>query len=157
MGVRRATAECGKRCAWKAPGWKKVGWREGSKGWLESRFLALRVQPSHGFVEGDPPHQEIWLLGEWPAAEKEPLPYFFCDLPASYTLRRLVRLAKCRRKIEPDYHPLQEELGLDHSEGRSGNGWHHPGTLVLLAHSFLTLETLRSKKNFGVDPAEDPA
>jgi hypothetical protein len=30
-------------------------------------------------------------------------------------------------------------------------------TLVMLAHSFLTLETLRSKKNFWVDPAQDPS
>lgn len=146
-----------KDVALKAKGWKKVRWREGSKGWLESRFLALRVQPSHGFLDGDPPHQEIWLLVEWPEAEKEPLQYFFCDLPASCTLRRLVRIAKCRWKIEQDYHQLQEELGWDHYEGRSWNGWHHHVTLVMLAHSFRTLETLRSKKNFWVDPAEDPA
>ena len=124
---------------------------------LESRFLPLRVQPSHGFVDGDPPHKEIWLLVEWPEAEKEPIKYFLCDLPANYTLRRLVRITKCRWKIEPDYHQLKEELGLDHYEGRSWNGWHHHVTLVMLAHSFLTLETLRSKKNFWVDPAQDSA
>src|SRR5476649_2278424 len=49
----------------------------------------------------------------------------------------------------------KEELGLDHYEGRSWSGWHHHVTLVMLAHSFLTLETLRNKKNFWVDPAED--
>jgi SRSO17 transposase len=146
-----------KDVALKAKGWKKVRWREGSKGWLESRFLAMRVQPSHGFAHGYPPHKEIWLLVEWSEEEKEPTKYFFCDLPASYTLRRLVRIAKCRWKIEQDYHQLKEELGLDHYEGRSWNGWHHHVTLVMLAHSFLTLETLRSKKNFWVDPAEDPA
>jgi hypothetical protein len=27
--------------------------------------------------------------------------------------------------------------------------------MVMLAHAFLTLETLRSKKNYWVDPAED--
>jgi len=27
----------------------------------------------------------------------------------------------------------------------------------MLAHSFLTLETLRSKRNFWVDPAQDSA
>jgi len=27
--------------------------------------------------------------------------------------------------------------------------------MVMLAHAFLTLETLRSKKHFWVDPAED--
>ena len=55
-----------------AKGWKKIRWREGSKGWLESRFLAVRVQPSHGFVDGEPPHKEVWLLVQWPEEEKEP-------------------------------------------------------------------------------------
>lgn len=138
-----------------AKGWKKVRWREGTKGWLESRFLAVRVQPSHGFADGEPPHKEVWLLVEWPEEEKEPTKYFLCDLPTTYTLRRLVRLAKCRWKIEHDYHQLKEELGLDHYEGRSWAGWHHHVTLVMLAHAFLTLEALRSKKNFWVDPAAD--
>ena len=135
--------------------WKTIRWRHGTKGWLESRFLALRVQPSHGFVRGRPPHKEVWLLSEWPASEKEPTKYFLGDLPAQYTLRRLVRLAKCRWKIEQDYQQLKQELGLDHYEGRSWIGWHHHATLVMLAHAFLTLETLRSKKNFWVDPATD--
>lgn len=139
----------------KARGWKQVRWREGTKGWLESRFYACRVQPSHGFNEGRPPHKEVWLLVEWPRAEKEPTKYFLCDLPAHYTLRRLVRIAKGRWKIEQDYQQLKEELGLDHYEGRSWTGWHHHVTLVMLAHAFLTLEKLRGKKNFWVDPATD--
>src|ERR1700730_16649960 len=119
------------------------------------RVGEMRVQPSHGFVRGDPPHKEVWLLVEWPESEKEPIKYFFCDLPEAYTLRRLVRLAKCRWKIEQDYQQLKEELGLDHYEGRSWIGWHHHTTLVMMAHAFLTLETLRRKKNFWVDPATD--
>jgi len=138
-----------------AKGWKKVRWRAGSKGWLESRFLAMRVQPSHGYADGKPPHKQVWLLVEWPEEEKQPTKYFLCDLPLSYALRRLVRVAKCRWKIEQDYHQLKEELGLDHYEGRNWQGWHHHVTMVMLGHAFLTLETLRSKKNFWVDPAED--
>ena len=140
----------------KTKSWKNIRWRSGSKGWLESRFAALRVQPSHGFVEGKPPNKEVWLLIEWPTEEKEPTKYFLCDLPASYTLRRLVRLAKARWKIEQDYQQLKEELGLDHYEGRYWTGWHHHVTLVMMAQAFLTLETLRNKKNFWVDPATDP-
>ena len=94
-------------------------------------------------------------LVEWPEKTAEPTRYFFCDLPADYSLRRLVQVAKARWKIEQDYQQLKEELGLDHYEGRNWSGWHHHVTLVMLAHSFLTLETLRSKKNFWVDPAED--
>ena len=139
----------------KAGGWKQVRWREGTKGWLESRFYACRVQPSHEFNEGQPPHPEVWLLVEWPRGEKEPVKYFLCDLPEHYTLRRLVRITKSRWKVEQDYQQLKEELGLDHYEGRSWTGWHHHVTLVMLAHAFLTLERLRNKKNFWVDPATD--
>jgi SRSO17 transposase len=98
----------------KAPGWKRVRWREGTKGWLESRFYACRLQPSHRFNQGQPPHKEVWLLVEWPPGEKGPTKYFLCDLPAHYTLRPLVRIAKSRWKIEQEYQQLKEELGLDH-------------------------------------------
>jgi len=144
-----------KEAAQQAQGWKKIRWREGSKGWLESRFWAGRVQPSHGFHEGRAPGKEVWLLVEWPEDLQEPSKYFFCDLPGDYSLRRLAQVAKSRWKIEQDYQQLKEELGLDHYEGRSWAGWHHHVTLVMLAHSFLTLETLRNQKNFWLDPAED--
>ena len=144
-----------KDAALKAKGWKIIRWREGSKGWLESRFWSARVQPSHRYQDGRPPEKEVWLLVEWPESEPEPIKYFLCNMPADTTLRRLVRITKCRWKIEQDYQQLKEELGLDHYEGRSWQGWHHHVTLVMIAHAFLMLETMRSKKNFWVDPATD--
>ena len=141
--------------ALQAKGWKKIRWREGSKGWLESRFLAVRVQPSHGFVDGEAPHKEVWLLVQWPEGEKDPTRYFLCDLSPTHTLRRLVGIAKSRWKIEQDYLQLKDELGLDHYEGRNWAGWHHHVSMVMMAHAFLTLEGLRTKKNFWVDPATD--
>ena len=141
--------------AGQAKSWKVIRWREGSKGWLESRFWATRVKPSHRYQDGRPPGKPVWLLVEWPESEQAPTKYYLCDLPTDYALRRLVRLVKCRWKIEQDYHQLKEELGLDHYEGRNWQGWHHHVTMVMLAHAFLTLETLRSKKNYWVDPAED--
>ncbi|MCI0421388.1 MAG: IS701 family transposase [Acidobacteria bacterium] len=144
-----------KEAAQKARGWKKVRWREGSKGWLHSRFWATRVQPAHGFQDGKPPGKEVWLLVEWPEDEDEPTKYFLCDLPANCSVRRMVKLVKMRWRIEQDYLQLKDELGLDHYEGRSWLGWHHHVTMVMLAHGFLSLETLRNKKNFWVDPAED--
>jgi SRSO17 transposase len=47
--------------------------------------------------------------------------------------------------LEQDYQQLKDELGLDHYAGRSRVGWNHT-TLVMMAHAFLTLETLRRKK-----------
>src|SRR5258708_32511081 len=88
-----------KAVAQQAKGWKTIVWREGSRGPMKSRFWAGRVQPSHGFHEGRPPLKEVWLLVEWPESDPEPIKYFFCDQQADYSLRRLVRLAKCRSKI----------------------------------------------------------
>jgi SRSO17 transposase len=144
-----------KDAAQSAKGWKNVRWREGSKGWLSSRFWAARVMPAHRFQDGKPPGKEVWLLVEWPSEEEEPIKYFLCDLPVNCPLRRMVKLVKTRWRIEQDYLQLKDELGLDHYEGRSWLGWHHHVTLVMIAHAFLTLETLRNKKNFWVDPAED--
>jgi SRSO17 transposase len=108
-----------KEAAQRAPGWKKVRWREGSKGWLESRFWAGRVQPSH---EGREAGKEVWLLVEWPDETVEPTNYFFCDLPADYSLRRLVQVAKARPKIEQDYQQLKEKPDLDPMRAAVGAG-----------------------------------
>src|SRR5689334_20260758 len=104
---------------------------------------------AHGFHQSRAPGKELWLLVEWPKQSSEPSKYFLCDLPATSTLRRLVQVTKARWPIEQNYQQLKEELGLDHYEGRSWNGWHHHVTLVMLAHALLTLETLRNKKTGG--------
>jgi SRSO17 transposase len=122
---------------------RRVTWREGSKGPLRSRFLARRVQPAHGYVEGEAAGKEIWLLIEWPEDEPKPAKYFLCDLLWNISLKRLVDIAHGRWRIEQEYQQLKEELGLDHFEGRSWRGWHHHVTMIMLAHAFLRLEQKR--------------
>ncbi len=143
--------------AQKARGWKQSALaRRQTKGWLASRFYACR-RPALARIPrrpAAPPRRSgSWWNGQ--SGDKEPTKYFLCDLPENHPLRRLVRIVKSRWKIEQDYQQLKEELGLDHYEGRNWTGWHHHVTLVMLAHAFLTLEMLRSKKNFWVDPATD--
>ncbi len=138
-------------------GWRSIRWREGTQKPLESRFAATRVQPAHRHAQGAAEQPVGWLLIEWPTAAEAPTKYWLSNLPVETTLRRLVRWAKSRWRIEQDYRQLKHELGLDHYEGRGWRGWHHHVTLVSVAHGFLTLETLRSKKNFWMDPAADAA
>ncbi|MBK3575686.1 transposase [Streptomyces sp. MBT65] len=52
-------------------------------------------------------------------------------------LLELVQPAKIRWRIEHAYRELKHDLGLDHFEGRSWNGWHHHAILVTGAHAFL--------------------
>jgi len=130
-----------------AGGWKKVRWRQGSQGPQESRFAARRVQPAHGHTRSQAELEEVWVLIEWPTDAKAPIKYWFSNLPRDTSLKRLVRLAKLRWRVEQNYQQLKEELGLDHYEGRGWRGWHHHVTLVCLAYAFLLLERQRSKKN----------
>jgi len=130
----------------RAAAFRPVTWREGSKGKLTSRFAAWRVRPAHRLSAGQEPLAECWLLVEWPDGEAEPTKYFFSNLPAGTSLRRLVRTAKSRWWVEHSYKELKDELGLDHFEGRGWRGWHHHVTLVLLAYGFLVLRRRPRKK-----------
>jgi SRSO17 transposase len=124
-----------------------VRWREGTRGTLSSRFLALRIRPANVQLRRAAADELplAWLLCEWPDGEAEPSKYWLSNLPAATPLERLVSLAMLRWRIEHDYRELKDALGLDHFEGRSYRGWHHHVTLVSLAHGFLTLERLNPK------------
>jgi len=122
-----------------------VTWREGTRGSMTSRFVALRVRPANIQLRNNANRhgEELpvrWLLAEWPADKDEPIKYWLSNLPEGTPLKDLVRLGKLRWRIEHDYRELKDALGLDHFEGRTYRGWNHHVTLVSIAHAFLTLE-----------------
>lgn len=143
--------------SWPAAQWQRITWRAGSKGPLTSRFAAARVVPSHGYQHGGAKEGPRWLLAAWPEDAPAPTDFWLADLPAETSLVELVRLAKIRWWIEQGYQQLKDELGLDHYEGRSWQGWHHHVTMTLVAFGFLTLEALAQKKSFwaALEPATD--
>ena len=126
-----------------------IGWRQGSKGTLRSRFAAVRVRPAHRDYKRTAPHPEEWLLIEWPKKESEPAKYWLSTLPAKTSLKALVKIAKHRWIIERDYEELKQELGLGHYEGRSWRGFHHHATLCIAAYGFLVSE----RNRFSPQPA----
>ena len=138
--------------------WRKVTWREGTKGPLSSRFARVVVWMATGLIEGKTmkvPLEE--LLIEWPEEANEPRKYWASSLPPDRTsFRALVRKAKGRFRVDQDYEEMKGEVGLDHFEGRSWQGWYHHVTLVTLAYAFLMLERMGNKKNFWIDVASCP-
>jgi SRSO17 transposase len=120
-----------------------VGWREGDRGPLSSRFIALRIRPANDAQrQQDGVLPERWLLAEWPQGKEEPVKYWLSNLPAETELHVLVAAAKLRWRVEHDYRELKQCLGLDHYEGRSYRGLHHHLTCVTVAHAFLTSSRL---------------
>jgi hypothetical protein len=67
------------------------------------------------------------------------------NLPATASLRAVVRLAHHRWAIEQQYQELKTELGLDHFEGRTFPGWHHHVVLTAIAYNFLQAERRRRR------------
>jgi SRSO17 transposase len=95
------------------------------------------------------------MLVEWPREKDQASKYWPAQLgPQPMGLRRLVRTAKGRWRVEEDYCKWKEELGLDHHEGRSWIGWHRHVCLVSIAPGFLRFKQARFKKNFWCDLAE---
>lgn len=131
-----------------ATAWHTVTWRQGSKGAMRSRFARTPLWTAHLWTTTRTlPTAAVELLIEWSADSDAPTKYWLAELPGeALGLRRFVRLAKGRWRIEQDYRELKDELGLDHFEGRSWIGWHHHVTLISLAYAFLILETLHAKK-----------
>jgi SRSO17 transposase len=87
-----------------------------------------------------------------------PTDYWLAQLgEQSLGLRRLVKTARARWRVEMDYRDLKEELGLDHYEGRGWLGWHHHVTLwVSMAFAFLRTEQAQVKKTSGATRATLP-
>ena len=112
--------------------WKTIRWREGTAGWLSSRFARVRVRLAR--------EAEEWLLIEWPQDEKAPTRYWLSNLPEEIAFDKLVDIAKLRWRIERDYQELKQEVGLGHFEGRGWRGFHHHATLCIAAYAFLISE-----------------
>src|SRR5258708_23006364 len=127
---------------------REITWREGTDRKLRSRFAAVRIRAAHRDYEKAEPHQEEWLLIEWPRGEKEPTKYWVSTLPPTTKLKDLIKIAKHRWIIERDYEELKQELGLGHYEGRGWRGFHHHATLCIAAYGFL----IASRNRFSPSP-----
>jgi SRSO17 transposase len=123
--LRELALQAGKKAA------VGVTWREGTRGRMHARFLALRVRPANialrktAHAAGDE-LELCWLICEWPADKAEPTKYWLSNVSPDTPLREL---AKLRWRIEQDYRELKDALGLDHFEGRSWRGWNHHARL----------------------------
>jgi SRSO17 transposase len=146
--------------------WQTVSWRTGTKGKLKARFAAVRVRTADGPPQrirdkGQQhlPGDEAWLIGEHRASGEKK--YYLANLPAAADLRTLAATIKARWICEQAHQQLKEELGLDHFEGRSWQGFHRHALMAMIAFAFLQYRRLkkvrRERKNQRTAPSTKPA
>jgi SRSO17 transposase len=86
-----------------------------------------------------------WLLVRRSLEDPTELAAFVCCAPATTPLTKLVQVAGSRWHIESAFEEAKGEVGLDHYEVRSWDGWHRHITLACLAHALLAV--LRAKSS----------
>ncbi|WP_244479736.1 IS701 family transposase, partial [Methylobacterium sp. Leaf111] len=142
--------------------WRRVTWRQGTKGKLSARFAALRVRAGDGPVWGNNRHlpgEEVWLVGEWRSSGERK--YYLSNLPPGTSRRALAGTIKARWVCEQAHQQLKEELGLDHFEGRSWTGLHRHALMTCIACAYLQhlrlAEYHRTGRGKNDDPPSGPA
>jgi SRSO17 transposase len=129
--------------------WRKISWRQGTKGLLACHFAACRVRLAEGhkhrMLDGRVqamPGDDVWLVAERRSTGEQK--YYVSNLPADTTIRMLATAIKARWVCEQAHQQLKEELGLDHFEGRSWTGLHRHALMTMIAYAFLQSRRLKA-------------
>lgn len=114
--------------------WRTIRWRQGTKGWLRKKFVAVRCWR----VTSDGQRHVGWLLGERATrGHPEERKYAWSNLPAAVPLEELAGYAHRRFAVEQFHEEAKGEVGWDQYQGRLWPGFHRHAVTVMLAYSFL--------------------
>lgn len=112
-------------------GWVLLSAGDGSQGerlyewtWLQLPYLS---SPGHTH----------WLVARRSITCPAERAYYHAYAPKTTTLDELVRVAGTRWVIETCFEQAKGEVGLDHYQVRTWEGWHRHVTLTLLAYAYL--------------------
>lgn len=114
-------------------GWERLSAGAGSKGprLYDWRLLELANPERAGWKR--------WLLVRRSITEAQELRAFLVFAPAQTTLSEMLAVAGTRWTVEESIQTGKGEVGLDHYEVRSWNGWYRHITLAMWAQAFLTV------------------
>ncbi len=135
--------------------WRRIAWRQGTKGMLAARFAAVRVRVADGpsVREGKHlPGAEAWLIGEWRSSGERN--FYLSNQPSRTSLRTLAATIKARWVCEQAHQQLKQELGLGSFEGRSWTGLHRHALMGCIAFAYLQNLRLKAAADRG-EKADD--
>jgi SRSO17 transposase len=126
--------------------WRRLSAGEGSKGprLYDWAYLELADLAANEYRDGATGTWTRGLLIRRSLADGE-CAYFATWCPAGTTIETLAAVEGQRWAIEDAFETAKNELGLDHNESRSWNGWHRHVSLVMLA--FAMLAVIRHQAN----------
>jgi SRSO17 transposase len=132
-----------------AADWQRLSCGEGAQGprWYEWAYLPVRPARRAGWVHAV-------LLRRHPERPDERA-YYLVYAPVDTPLEEVVRAAGARWTIDDMFKLAKGQVGLDHYEVRSWQGWYRHLTLALVAFAALTIGA--RKKGRLIVPATFPS
>jgi SRSO17 transposase len=122
-----------------ASAWKRLRFREGTKGTQQAHFARVRI-----VVERDDlPGPEVWLVIERSCDQAPYIKYYLSNATPDCPLLEMAQAGHNRWPVEDCFLRGKQEVGLDDYEVRGWRGWHHHMTLSMLAMWFLVLQKRR--------------
>jgi SRSO17 transposase len=130
-GIPGQTTTAAVAAAVPAEGWRRLSCGEGAQGprVYDWAWVPLRPALRDGWVHGV-------LLRRHPERPEE-LAHYLSYAPVAPPLEELVRVAGARWSIDDLFKLAKGQVGLDHYEVRSWQGWYRHVTLALLAVAVL--------------------
>lgn len=120
--------------------WRTIHWREGSKGWLRGRFVAIRCWR----VRANGTRRIGWLIGEDSSDGKRR--YYWSNFGPHTALETMAEYAHRRHWVEQYHEEAKELLGWDQYQGRLWHGFHRHAVSVMLAYSFLVWQEFQQRQ-----------
>jgi SRSO17 transposase len=137
--------------AQKAVKWRPCSWKAADGQTRHTRLSWMKVYLPGALDRGAQSLEEVWLVVDWPEGAAEAYHYYLAHLHREPTVARCLRLSRSRWNIEQYFQRGKDDLGLDHFEGRSWQGFHHHLVMAVLAYLFVVVVFLSAKKNFWCD------
>lgn len=125
-----------------ASAWKAYVIKEGSRGPLRAEFAFLRLVK----VEEKLPGERVWVIMRRAGSAPSVTKYYISNAPETTTPADFVWASGMRWPIETALEEGKGEVGMDHYETRTWQGWHHHMAQTFAAHLFLMYLRLRFKK-----------
>jgi SRSO17 transposase len=123
--------------------WHRRIIKEGSKGPLKVELAFVRVTP----VRNQLPGSRCWAIFRRSLGSQPETKFYLSNAPADCPQAELIRITGMRWPVETAFEEAKGEVGLDHYETRTWQGWHHHMLQSFLAHLFLMrLRLLFQKK-----------
>jgi len=127
----------------RAEDWQRFTVGEGTQGRRAYEFAFSRIVEKRGGL----PNRDGWLMVRRSLDQAPEWKYFLSNAPVHVNRERMAVVGSERWRVESCIKEAKGQTGLDESEGRNWNHWHHHTTLSMLAHAFLTCSRLAFSGN----------